>query len=281
MAALTDRTIFITGASRGIGRAIALRAAADGARVVIAAKTSRPHRVLSGTIHTVAEEVQAAGGEALAVQMDARSEEAVEAAVAEAVGAFGGIDILVNNCSAISLTGTLETPMRRYDLMMGVNVRATYACTQACLPYLFASENPHVLTLSPPPELKPGWFKDHVAYTISKYGMSLCTLGMAEEFRERGVAFNSLWPRTVIATEALKMIPGVDARQGRKPQIVADAAHAILARDARACTGNFFIDDEVLAQEGVTDLSGYLVDPDSELLPDLFVECERGRQAQG
>ena len=272
MAALKGKTLFITGASRGIGKAIALRAAADGANVVLAAKTSDPHPKLPGTIHTAAREVREAGGKALPLQVDIRSEEQIAAAAARAAETFGGIDILVNNASAISLTGTLQTPMKRFDLMFGVNVRGTFAASQALLPYLLRGSNPHILNLSPPLSLDPKWFRNHCAYTMAKYGMSLCVLGMAEEFREAGVAVNALWPRTVIATAALSMLGGVSERNCRKPEIVADAAHAILARDSRECTGHFFLDEEVLAAEGVTDLSRYAVEPGAPLLPDLFLD---------
>jgi citronellol/citronellal dehydrogenase len=272
MASLAGKTLFITGASRGIGKAIALRAARDGAQVVIAAKTAEPHPKLEGTIFSAAEEIEAAGGKALPVVVDVRSEEAVEAAVAKAVETFGGIDILVNNASAIMLTGTLYTPMKRYDLMNQVNARGTFLCSQKCLPHLQKAENPHILTLSPPINLNPKWFKNHVAYTMSKYGMSMCVLGMAAEF-EGKVGVNALWPRTVIATAAIQMIGG-DAmmKQGRKPEIMADAAHHILTRPAAECTGNFFLDDEVLASAGVEDLSGYAVDPEASLAPDLFLD---------
>jgi len=232
MATLKGRTLFMTGGSRGIGLAIALRAAADGANVVIAAKTVEPNPRLPGTIHTAAREIQAAGGQCLPVQCDIRDETQIANAVAAAVERFDGIDILVNNASAISLTGTLETPMKRFDLMFGINVRGTYATSQACVPHLRKASNPHILTLSPPLNLKPRWFRNHVAYTMAKYGMSMCVLGMAEEFREAGIAVNALWPRTIIATAALQMIPGVDPARGRKPEIMADAAHAILTSDA-------------------------------------------------
>lgn len=272
-ATLRGKTLFITGASRGIGRAIALRAAADGARVVVAAKTAEPHPRLPGTIHTVAQEIERAGGRALPVQLDVRDEEQIAAAVARAVSTFGGIDVLVNNASAISLTGTADTPMKRFDLLFAVNVRATFACTQACLPYLRAAANPHVLNLAPPPELKARWFKDHCAYSMSKYGMSLCVLGMAEEFRSDGIAVNALWPRTVIDTAALGMLAGrVKPENCRRPEIVADAAHVILTRDSRQCSGNFFIDEEVLAEAGVRDMGRYAVDPRGTLIADLFVE---------
>jgi len=274
---LKGRTLFITGASRGIGLAIALRAARDGANVAIAAKTTEPHPKLPGTIHSAAEEVEKAGGAALALACDIRDERQVAAAVAQAAERFGGIDILVNNASAISLTGTLETPMKRFDLMFGVNVRGTYLCSQACIPHLKASaqagRNPHILMLSPPLNLKPKWFKNHVAYTMAKYGMSMCVLGMAGEFRAEGIAVNALWPRTVIKTAALAMIPGVDTRMCRTPEILADAAHAILVSDARRHTGHFYLDEEVLASTGVTDLGRYAVlKGNNKFLPDLFLD---------
>ncbi len=273
VADLKGKTLFITGATRGIGEAIALRAAADGARIVVAAKTVEPHPKLPGTIHTAAEKVEAAGGQALAVAMDIRDETQVAQAVEQAVAAFGGIDILVNNASAISLTGTLDTPLKRYDLMQAVNTRGTFVASQACLPHLLRAANPHILTLAPPPSLQPHWFKDHCAYTIAKYGMSLCVLGMAEEFRDAGVAVNALWPRTVIYTAAVQMLGGrVRPENCRRPEIVADAAHAILVRDSRECTGNFFVDDEVLAGAGVTDLERYAVDPRGSLMKDLFLD---------
>jgi citronellol/citronellal dehydrogenase len=272
MADLSGKTLFITGASRGIGKAIALRAARDGANIVIAAKTTKSHPKLPGTIHSAAEEIEAAGGKALALQVDIRDEAQIADGVARAAEHFGGIDILVNNASAISLTGTLETPMKRFDLMMGVNARGTFATSQACIPHLKRASNPHILMLSPPLSMQPKWFAPHTAYTMAKYGMSMCVLGMSGEFQDDGIAVNALWPRTLIATAALAMIPGVDPGQGRKPEIVADAAHAILTRDSRTCTGNFFIDDEVLAQEGIGDLKSYAVDPDKTLLPDLFLD---------
>lgn len=272
MGGLSGKTLFISGASRGIGRAIALRAAADGARVAIAAKTAKPHPKLPGTIHTVADEVRAAGGQALALEVDIRDALQVEEAVARTVDTFSGIDILVNNASAINLTGVLDTPVRRYDLMMGVNVRGTFVCSQACIPYLKQAENPHILMLSPPLNLDPKWFARHTAYTISKYGMSMCVLGMAAEFADDGIAVNALWPRTVIATAALAMLGGmVNPDNCRKPEIMADAAHAVLTRPARECTGNFFIDDEVLAGAGVTDLDRYAVKPGEKLHADLFL----------
>jgi citronellol/citronellal dehydrogenase len=272
MAGLAGKTLFITGASRGIGKAIALRAAADGANIAIAAKTTEAHPKLPGTIYTAAEEIETAGGKALPLAVDIRDEEQVREAVQRTVDTFGGIDVLVNNASAINLTGTLDTPMKRFDLMWGVNARGTFACSQACLPSLLKAPNPHILTLSPPLNLDPRWFKDHVAYTMSKYGMSFCVLGMAEEFRDRGVAVNALWPRTVIATAALAMLGGrIPPERCRTPEIMADAAHAVLTRDSRSATGNFYIDDEVLREAGVTDFTKYAVKPGEPLLPDLFL----------
>ena len=269
---LSGKTLFITGASRGIGKAIGLRAAADGANVVIAAKTVEPHPKLPGTIYTAAEEMEAAGGRALPLQVDIRFEEQVEEAIEKTIETFGGLDVLVNNASAIFLAGTVETPMKRYDLMHQVNARGTYLCSQKAIPYLAKAENPHILNLSPPLDLDPKWFAPHVAYTMAKYGMSLCVLGMAEELRERGIAVNALWPRTVIHTAAIAMLGGaVKPEATRKPEILADAAHAILTRPAAECTGRFFIDDEVLAQEGVTDLDRYAVEPGHPLHPDFFV----------
>lgn len=266
--------MFVTGASRGIGRAIALRAARDGANVVVAAKTVEPHARLPGTIHTVAEEIEQAGGRALAVRVDVRSEEEVEAAVEAAVGAFGGIDVLVNNASAIHLAGTLETPMKRYDLMQDVNARGTFLCTRACLPHLAAAENPHVLVLSPPLSLEARWLAPHVAYTLSKYGMSLCVLGWSEELRERGIGVNALWPRTVIATAALRQLGGrVTPGRCRTPDMVAEAAWHVLVRDPRSCTGNFFLDEDVLAAAGITDLTPYEVEPGVEPELDLYVDA--------
>ena len=274
---LAGKTLFVTGASRGIGLAIALRAARDGARIVLAAKTTEPNPKLPGTLYSAAAEIEAAGGTAFAVPTDIRNEEAVSAAVHAAVERCGGIDILVNNASAISLTPTAATPMRRLDLLFGVNMRGTFCCTQACLPELAkssaAGRNPHVLNLSPPPALRPEWFAPHLAYTISKYGMSLCTLGHAAELKPHGIAVNSLWPRTVIATAALQMIPGIDPSRCRRPEIVADAAWWILTSDAREVTGRFFIDEAVLTEHGVEDFDRYAVVPGTkQLLPDLFVE---------
>ncbi len=274
---LKGKTLFITGASRGIGLAIALRAARDGANVVIAAKTAETNPKLPGTIHSAAAEIEAAGGHALALQTDIRDEANVLASVEQAVARFGGIDILVNNASAISLTPTDATPMKRFDLMFGVNVRGTYLCTQACLPHLIqaaqAGRNPHVLNMSPPLSMREHWFAPHVAYTMAKYGMSECTLGHAGEFRKYGIAVNSLWPRTAIATAALQMIPGVDMGKCRTPEILADAAWHILTSDAKTTTGNFFIDDALLVQHGVTDFERYSVTPGNrDFIPDFFVD---------
>src|ERR1700682_3864839 len=278
MHSLQGKTLFITGASRGVGLSIALRAARDGAQIVIAAKTTAPHPKLPGTIYTAAAQIEKAGGKALPLAVDIRDEAAVLGAVEQAAAQFGGIDILVNNASAISLTGTLATPMKRFDLMFGVNVRGTFLCSQTCLPHLKAAaaagRNPHILTLSPPLNLDPKWFRDHVAYTMAKYGMSMCVLGMAEEFRGDGIGINALWPRTIIATAAVTMIPGASENvdRMRRSEILADAAHAVLTRDARTATGNFFLDEAVLAEEGVRDLSRYAVKPGAPLLPDLFLD---------
>jgi citronellol/citronellal dehydrogenase len=273
MATLKDRTLFITGASRGIGREIALRAARDGARIVVASKTSDPHPKLAGTIHTVAAEIEAAGGKALAIQLDVRDDAAIARAVGQTVDAFGGIDILVNNASAIGLTPTLETPAKRFDLMFAVNVRATFLCSQACIPHLKRSANAHILNLAPPLNMDPKWFAGHVAYTMSKYGMSMCTLGMAEELKRDGVAVNSLWPRTTIATAAVEVhFPEAIFKASRHAAIMADAAHLILTSDARANTGNFYIDEEVLRKAGRTDFEGYAVTPGVALFTDLFVD---------
>lgn len=270
---LKGKTLFITGASRGIGKAIGLRAARDGANIIIAAKTTEPNPKLPGTIHTAAQEMETAGGKVLACPVDIRFEDQIQKAVAQAVARFGGIDILVNNASAISLTGTLATPMKRFDLMHQVNVRGTFACSQACLPYLLKASNPHILNIAPPPNLEARWFAPHVAYTLAKYGMSLCVLGMVEEFRAQGVAVNALWPRTVIATAAVMNLLGGESaiQRCRKPEIMADAAHAILTRPGSDCTGNFFIDEEVLASAGVTGFEQYAITPGSQLLPDLFI----------
>ena len=274
---LEGKTLFITGGSRGIGLAIAIRAAQDGANIAIAAKTVEPHPKLPGTIHSAAAAIEQAGGDALAISCDIRDEATVRAAVEATVARFGGIDILVNNASAISLTGSPETPMKRFDLMFGVNVRGTFLCSQACLPYLKASaaagRNPHILTLSPPLNMDAKWFRDHVAYTMAKYGMSMCVLGMAEEFRNDGIGINALWPRTVIATAAVAMIPGAAERVDmmRRPEIMADAAHAVLTRDAHATTGNFFLDEDVLKEAGITDFARYAIRLGAPLLPDLFL----------
>ena len=273
---LAGKTIFISGGSRGIGLAIVKRAAVDGSNVAIAAKTVEPNPKLPGTIYSAAEEIEAAGGKALALACDIRDEQQVVAAAGKTAETFGGIDILINNASAINLTPTEATPMKRFDLMFGVNVRGTFLCTQACLPYLKQSaerkRNPHILTLSPPLNMNPRWFAPHVAYTMAKYGMSMCVLGHAAEFRQYGIAVNALWPRTVIQTAALQMIPGIKPEHCRTPEIVADAAYQILLADAKTTTGNFFIDEEVLKEAGVTDLGKYSVVTGSrELMPDLFL----------
>jgi citronellol/citronellal dehydrogenase len=273
MASLAGKTLFITGASRGIGLAIALRAARDGANIAIVAKTDQPHPKLPGTAHTAAEEIEGAGGKALVCICDIRFEDRVEKAVDATVDRFGGIDILVNNASAILLAGTTETPIKRYDLMHSVNARGTFLCSQKCIPHLLHGANPHILNLAPPLDMDEKWFAPHVAYTMAKFGMSMCTLGMAGELRGRGIAVNALWPRTTIATAAVKNILGGSEmiKRSRKPEIMGDAAHAIVSRPSRECTGNFFIDDEVLAAEGLTDLEQYAVTPGVELMPDLFV----------
>jgi len=270
---LQGKTLFITGASRGIGLAIALRAARDGANVAIAAKTAEPHAKLPGTIYTAAKAIEAAGGQALPLIVDVRDEASVMAAVATAVERFGGIDICVNNASAISLTGTLETEMKRYDLMSQVNARGTFLTSKACIPHLRNSANAHVLMMSPPLDMAPKWFAGHTAYSLAKYGMSLCVLGMAEEFRDDGIAFNALWPRTTIATAAVRFALTGDEgiRHCRKPEILADAAHAIFEKPARTFTGNFLIDDSFLYGEGVRDFDQYRVDPSVSLMPDFFV----------
>jgi citronellol/citronellal dehydrogenase len=273
MASLKGKTLFITGASRGIGLAIGRRAARDGANVVIVAKTTEPHPRLPGTIYTAAAEIEQAGGHALACAVDIRHEEQIQMAVQQAVKTFGGIDILVNNASAISLTKTLDTPMKRFDLMHQVNARATFACSQACLPYLKQAENPHILTLSPPPSMEARWFAPHVAYTMAKFGMSMCVLGMAAEFAADGVAVNALWPRTTIATAAVQNLLGGDEmiRRSRTPEILADAAHIILTRSSREFTGQFCVDEDVLASEGITDLERYAVEPGMPLELDFFL----------
>jgi citronellol/citronellal dehydrogenase len=270
---LKNKTLFITGASRGIGRAIALRAARDGANVAVVAKTDLPNPKLPGTAHDVVREVEAAGGKAIACICDIRFEDQVQAAVKKTTDAFGGIDVLVNNASAISLTRTRDTDMKRYDLMHQINTRGTFLCSKTCIPHLTQAGNPHILMLSPPLTLEPKWFAPHVAYTISKYGMSLCVLGLAEELRDAGVAVNALWPRTIIATAAVQNLLGGDAvtARARRPEIVADAAHIILCRPSRAFTGNFCIDEQVLKSAGATNLDTYASVPEEELLPDLFV----------
>lgn len=274
MSGLAGKTMLISGGSRGIGLEIALRAAADGANVALIAKTDQPHPKLEGTIHTAAAAIGAAGGTALPLLGDIRDEDRVEAAVGEAADRFGGIDICVNNASAISLTGTEATPLKRYDLMQDINARGTFVLSRACIPHLRAAENPHVLTLSPPLSLEPRWAQHHVAYTIAKYGMSLCTLGMAAEFAGDGIAFNSLWPRTIIATAAVQNLLGGDEamRRARTPAVYADAAYAILNRPSRECTGNFFLCEDVLAEQGVTNLSIYSAVAGAEPQVDLFVD---------
>ncbi len=272
MTNLSGKTLFITGASRGIGLAIARRAARDGANVAIAAKSDVANPKLPGTIHTAAAEIEAAGGRALALKCDIRDEDQVQAAVAATVDLFGGIDILVNNASAIWLRGALDTPMKRFDLMQQVNARGSFLCAQACLPHLLKAANPHILTLAPPPSLEPKWWAAHTGYTLAKMGMSFVTLGLAAEFRKQRIAINALWPRTVIATDAINMIPGVDARNCRTPDIVADAAHAVLVRDAEGFSGRFLIDEDVLRESGVSDFDAYAVEPGQPLLPDLFLD---------
>jgi citronellol/citronellal dehydrogenase len=270
---LRGKTLFITGASRGIGLAIALRAARDGANVAVVAKTAEPNPKLPGTIFTAAKEIEEAGGKALPIACDIRNDDQVAAAVAKTVETFGGIDILVNNASAINLTGTEQVDMKRYDLMHGINTRGTFLCSKLCIPHLKKAQNPHVLNLSPPLNMETKWFAPHVAYTMAKFGMSMCVLGMAGEFKSAGIAFNALWPRTTIATAAIKNLLGGDQmmKASRKPEIMADAAYVIFNRPSRECTGNFFIDDDVLKSAGKTDLSEYAVDPTAQLMPDFFV----------
>ena len=270
---LKGKTLFITGASRGIGLAIGLRAARDGANVAVVAKTAEPNPKLPGTVFTAAKEIDEVGGRGLPLVCDIRFKDQIAAAVAKTVETFGGIDILVNNASAISITNTASTPMKRYDLMHQINTRGTFACSQACLPHLKKAANPHILNLSPPLNMEERWFAPHVAYTMAKFGMSMCVLGMAGEFRPLGIAVNALWPRTTIATSAIKNLLGGDAavRGSRKPEIMADAAYAIFNKPSRELTGKFLIDDEVLAAEGKTDLSEYAMDPTAPLLPDFFV----------
>ncbi len=273
MSDLKGKTLFITGASRGIGLAIALRAARDGANIVIAAKTTEPHPKLSGTIYTAAEEIEKAGGKALPYVVDVREEAQIQAAVQKAVETFGGIDILINNASAISLTKTTDTPMKRYDLMHQINTRGTFACSQACIPVLKKAANPHILNISPPLQMETRWFAPHVAYTMAKFGMSMCVLGMAGELAADGIAVNALWPRTTIATAAVQNLLGGDevVKGSRKPDIMADAAYIILTKPSREFTGQFCIDDETLASAGITDLESYSVVPGAKLLPDFFV----------
>lgn len=273
---LQGKTLFITGASRGIGLAIGLRAARDGANIVIAAKTSEPHKKLPGTIHSAAEEVEKAGGHALPLVVDVREPDSVKAAVDAAVARFGGIDICVNNASAIQLTGTLATDIRRYDLMHQVNARGTFVVSRTCIPHLMRASNPHVLMLSPPLDMSPRWFAGHVAYSMAKYGMSMCVLGMAEEFRSDGIAFNALWPRTGIATAAIEFaLAGSEGmKHCRTPDIIADAAYAIFNRPSRQCTGNFFIDDVLLYEEGERNFDKYRLDPTKDLMPDFFVPAD-------
>jgi citronellol/citronellal dehydrogenase len=275
MSDLRGKTLFITGASRGIGLAIALRAARDGANIVVAAKSTVANPKLPGTIHTAARAIEEAGGRALPLQCDIREEDQVRAAVAATIDTFGGIDILVNNASAIWLRGALDTPMKRFDLMQQVNARGTFLCSQACLPELLKSANPHILTLAPPPNLDPKWWAPHCGYTLAKMGMSFVTMGLAAEFGPQGVAVNALWPRTVIATDAINMIPGVSVAQCRKPEIMADAAHAILVTPSREINGRFVIDEGILRERGVTDFSEYAVDRSQSLLIDLFLDDDR------
>lgn len=273
MQTLKNKTIFITGGSRGIGKAIALRAARDGANIIIAAKSDKPHATLPGTIFSVAEEIEKAGGHALPIKLDVRDDQAVVEAVEKAADHFNGLDILINNASAITLKNTLDVSMRNFDLMHSVNVRGTFACSKACLPYLLKSDNPHILNLSPPLNLDPVWFKDYLAYTMSKYGMSMCVLGMAEEFRKQGVAVNALWPRTVIKTAALMMFGGVVKDENcRNAEIMADAAHVILCRDSRSTSGNFFLDEDILRANGVTDFDIYSISAGQPLMKDLFLD---------
>ena len=267
-----NKTIFITGATRGIGKAIALKFAEEGANIVIAAKTVKPHAKLPGTIFDAAEEIESAGGKALPIRTDIRDENQINDAVQQTIDKFGSIDALVNNASAISLTGTLETPMKKFDLMFGINVRGTYAVSKACLPYLLKSNNPHILNIASPINLNPKWFQEYTAYTIAKYGMSMCVIGMSEEFKNDGLAVNALWPKTIIDTAALRLVPGVDSEASRDASIMADAAYSILSKDSKTCSGNFFLDEEVLVSDGVTDFSNYMVNPNKTPIPDLFLD---------
>jgi citronellol/citronellal dehydrogenase len=273
MVDLKDKVIFITGASRGIGKAIAMKCAEDGANIAVVAKTKEPHPKLPGTVYTAVEDIKKVGGNAIPCIADIRFEDQVKAAVDGTIKEFGGIDILINDASAISLTPTLQTTMKKFDLMFSVNVRGTFLCSKLCLPHLKKANNPHILNLSPPLNLDPKWFANSLAYTMSKYGMSMCVLGLAEEFKNEGIAVNALWPRTAIATSAVKNLLGGEKmiEQSRKPEIVADAAYVILTKPSRVCTGNFFIDDEVLIEAGISDLSKYSVVPNAKLIPDFFL----------
>lgn len=273
MTSLKNKTILITGSSRGIGQAMAMRFAKEGANIVVTGKTDQPHPSLPGTIHTVAKEVEALGGQALPLVLDVRDEDAIASVVQQTVDTFGGIDILVNNASAIYLRGTLDTPMKRFDLMMGVNARATFACSQACIPHLMKADNPHILNMGPPLHMDAKWFKDHVAYTFSKYGMSICTLGMSAEFKQEGIAVNSLWPKTTIATAAIKVnFPPELYAACRQPSIVADAAFEIVTRDSQTNSGHFYVDEDVLRESGVSDFEKYNMTPGVAPMPDLFLE---------
>lgn len=274
MTSLKNKTIFISGGSRGIGLEIAKRAARDGANIAIAAKTAEPHPTLPGTIYTAADEIVEAGGKALPLLCDIRFEEQVEGAVQKTVEEFSGIDICINNASAISLTPTLITSMKRFDLMQQINTRGTFLVSKTCVPFLEKSDNPHILNLSPPLNMKSKWFKSHCAYTIAKYGMSMCVLGMSEEFKEKGIAVNALWPRTAIATAAVQNLLGGDEmiKHSRKPEIVADSAYEILIKDSKTFTGQFCIDDKILEQAGMSDLSKYSVEPGADLVPDFFLD---------
>jgi len=272
---LAGKTLFISGGSRGIGLAIALRAARDGANVALIAKTAEPHPKLEGTVFTAAEQIEASGGSALPVVGDIRDDAQVLAAVEQTAERFGGIDVCVNNASAINLAGTEALEMKRYDLMQDINTRGTFVVSKACIPHLKSAENPHVLTLSPPLNMDPKWFKGHVAYTIAKYGMSMCTIGMAEEFRDAGIAFNALWPRTIIATAAVQNLLGGDEAmaRSRRPELVADAAHAVVTRPSLECTGNLFLAEDVLAEDGITDMAAYSYESAAaDPIPDLFVD---------
>jgi len=270
---LAGKTLFITGASRGIGKAIALRAARDGANIAIAAKTAEPHPRLRGTIYTAGEEIEAAGGQALPIVCDIREDEQVIAAVEQTVAKFGGIDILINNASAIHLTPTIATPMKRFDLMHQINTRGTFLCSQQCIPYLAKGKNPHILNISPPLNMKAKWFQNHCAYTMAKYGMSMCVLGMAAELAEQGIGVNALWPRTLIWTAAVENLLGANLKDsGRNPEIMADAAYCVLTGDSRKVTGNFFIDEPLLREHGVTNFEQYATTPGHELLDDFFLD---------